>query len=186
MGKDKALLNYHGQAQQYYLHDLLQPYCQQVFISCRKEQLQKSKSKTNQNYNFITDKYDNIGPLSGLLSAFDFNNRVGWLAIACDMPYINDLAIDYLIKNRKKGMIATAFKNLNQNFGEPLFTIWESNSYPILLKAFSKKSYSLRKILNQHPTHLLIPPNENVLKNINFPKDYQQTIMNQKIWLPKT
>ena len=176
MGKDKALIHYHGQAQQYHLYDLLQPYCQQVFISCRKEQIPKHENEANQNYAFIADKYDNIGPLGGLLSAFEFDSRVGWLVIACDMPYINDLAVDYLIKNRKKEMMTTAFKNLNQGFGEPLFTIWESRSYSILLKAFFKKSYSLRKILNQHPTHLLTPPNENILKNINFPKDYQQTI----------
>ena len=109
MGKDKALINYHGQAQQYYLYSLLQPYCQQVFISCRKEQIPKYKSEINQNYAFIADKYNNIGPLGGLLSAFNFDSRVGWLVIACDMPYINDLAIDYLIKNRNKEMMATAF-----------------------------------------------------------------------------
>lgn len=174
MGRDKALLNYHGQAQQYHLYDLLTPYCNQVFISCRASQASQLPKK----YAFIKDKYHNIGPLNGLLSAFESDNesRVGeWLVVACDMPYIHAPAIEYLIQNRQREKIATCFRNSAKGFAEPLFTIWEASSYPILKNAFLTQQYSLRKILQQHAIRLLTPPDDDVLKNVNYLADYQKT-----------
>ena len=38
MGFDKSVLNWHGKAQRYYMADMLAPFCDEVFLSCRPDQ----------------------------------------------------------------------------------------------------------------------------------------------------
>ncbi|MDQ6610064.1 MAG: NTP transferase domain-containing protein, partial [Bacteroidota bacterium] len=54
MKQDKGLLHWHGKEQRYYMADLLQQCCAEVFISCRQEQAQNISEK----YKVITDDYD--------------------------------------------------------------------------------------------------------------------------------
>ena len=77
MGTDKGLLNYHGKPQREYLFDLAKKYCTEVYFSCRAEQQFSEQS--------IIDTYS-LGPMGGILSAFDFNPNTAWLVVACDMP----------------------------------------------------------------------------------------------------
>ncbi|RYY06625.1 MAG: molybdenum cofactor guanylyltransferase, partial [Sphingobacteriaceae bacterium] len=55
MGESKAEMNWHGKQQQYHLADLLSFYCEDVFISCREEQLKNIQP----GYKTIADQYEN-------------------------------------------------------------------------------------------------------------------------------
>ena len=177
MGKDKALLDYHGKPQFEYLFELLQSFCEKVFLSCRKEQ----SAEFGEKFPVIFDIHDGIGPMNGLLSFFKKFPNKSCLLVACDMPFVDEGAIQSLIKNRNSGKIATAYQS-EKGFPEPLLTIWESSSYKILSNAFQKLNYSLRDILQQHDCHLLKTNNEKLLLNINKP-DELEAILN-KLQLP--
>lgn len=61
MGNPKDKINWHGKEQRYFAADLLAPFCNEVFISCRKDQLENF----DPNYNALTDTFLNMGPSGG-------------------------------------------------------------------------------------------------------------------------
>lgn len=65
MGQAKDALNWHGKEQKYHSADLLKPFCDEVFISCRQDQL----TDFDADYNALTDTFLNMGPFGGILSA---------------------------------------------------------------------------------------------------------------------
>ena len=168
MGKDKAMINYHGIPQFNYLFQLLQPFCEKVFLSCRQEQ----SIHFGEQYPVIIDLYEGIGPMNGLLSFFEKYGSRACLVIACDMPLIDEAIIQLLIQNRQSDKIATAFMT-KKGFPEPLLTIWEPDSYPALKTAFKDNNYSLRDILQNNDCRLIKTNDEKKLLNINKPDELE-------------
>ena len=175
MNQDKGLLNYHGQPQRDHVYDQLQPYCAQVFISCREDQLNDLHGRST-----ITDSFVELGPFGALLSAFRTDPNSAWLAVACDLPFLTDNSLKYLINNRNTSQIATTFKSPFDEFPEPLITIWEPRAYQSLLY-FLALGYSCpRKVLINSNTEILEAPNGSELKNVNHPEEYQKALKDIK------
>ncbi|MGZ3929785.1 MAG: hypothetical protein ACXVJG_22695, partial [Mucilaginibacter sp.] len=89
----------------------------------------------------------------------------------------------FLIEQRKTSAVATAFNSPDNEFPEPLITIWEPKSYPILL-AFLAQGYSCpRKALINNEVNLLKSPNPEALTNVNTPEDLEKVkrTIHQKI-----
>jgi molybdopterin-guanine dinucleotide biosynthesis protein A len=87
------------------------------------------------------------------------------------LPLLDKKTLDYLIGNRNPSAIATAFYNPETDFPEPLITIWEPRSYPILYQ-FLAQGYSCpRKILINSEIELLKINETKVLKNVNKPEE---------------
>lgn len=66
MGQDKGAINWHGKPQREYVADLLQPVCNEVFISCRPEQQHNLQG----DYPTLPDRFTGLGPFGAILSAF--------------------------------------------------------------------------------------------------------------------
>src|SRR4051812_45814849 len=62
MGTDKSMLIYNTKPQRYHVYEMLQPFCEKVFISCKKEQ----SATVADGYDILTDDpvYNNIGPMA--------------------------------------------------------------------------------------------------------------------------
>ncbi len=165
MGEDKGKIVYHKIAQQYHIYHVLATLCHKVYFSCNKSQIVELDS----NYNYIPDNYDNIGPLGGLLSAFEYDSTKAWLVLACDMPYVNKQHIQYLIGHRDTQKLATTY--ISNNRIEPLFTIWESQSYQYLKEALITENYSLRHILKKGDTALISIKDKESIINVNTPEE---------------
>ncbi len=168
MGREKALLNFHGKPQFAYLFEMLQPFCEKVFLSCRKEQ----STKFGEQYPMIFDIHDGIGPMNGLLSFLKEYPSKACLLVACDMPFVDKKIIQSLIANRQSEKIATAFKN-KKDFPDPLLTIWEPSAYNLLNQAFQNRLFSLRDILQENDCQLLQTFDDKPLLNINKPEDLE-------------
>lgn len=164
MGTDKSLLDYHGKPQREYLFDLAQKYCSEVYFSCREEQ--KFSEKT------IIDKYPEQGPMSGILSAFEYNKNIAWLVVACDMPLINEHAFEMLIKNRNPDKIATTFFNNENNAPDPLFTIYEPKAADLLVDYVKFGNKSPKIFLQNANIQLIQLENIDFLKNINTKEEF--------------
>ena len=82
MGSDKSQLNYHGKSQRLFLYELLNPFCEEVFISCNSSQA----DSIPYSFKYIIDDehYSGHGPISGLLSAFKINSDKSILFIGCE------------------------------------------------------------------------------------------------------
>lgn len=165
MGMDKGMLAYHGKPQRNYLYELLSKYCSQVFTSCREEQ------QVPADLNPLVDVYDLHSPMNGILSAFKKSNNTAWLIIAIDMPNVDGPVLELLISNRDTQKAATCFFNPEEKFPEPLLTLWEPKAYPLLLQFVNNGKVSPRDFLKSHPVHLVNPPDNRILKNVNSPDE---------------
>jgi molybdenum cofactor guanylyltransferase len=172
MGQDKGLINYHGKAQRAFMADLLKNWCAHTFISCRPDQVEEIKGE----YPVIADTFMDLGPFGAILSAFRAHPDAAWLVVACDLPNLDAAAIDYLVQQRNASKIATTFRSPFDQFPEPLVTIWEPRSYPVLLQ-FLAQGYSCpRKALINSPTEILEPLRPESLVNVNQPEELAQVI----------
>ncbi|AXE19788.1 molybdenum cofactor guanylyltransferase [Runella rosea] len=169
MGTDKSLLTYHHQPQWRYLYELLTPYCSTVFISCRADQKDNFDS-----FPCLIDTRE-IGPLGGILSAFEHSPNEAWLVMACDMPLVAPETIAFLVNHRQSNQIATAFQHPETLFPEPLLTIWEPQSYQSIQAQFQQNRFSPLQILKKANVHLIPCPTPRWLQNINTPEDFKNT-----------
>lgn len=167
MGEDKSTLIYHQVPQVEFLHrELSQTGSIETFISCRPDQAEAFR-----NFKVITDQFDDLGPVGAILSAFASDDASAWLVIACDMPLINRANITYLVNHRNPSKTATAFYNKETSRPDPLFTIWEPASYPILESNRKLDRISPVKILMENEIELVKDHEEDWLKNINTPEE---------------
>ncbi len=172
MGKDKGALNYHGKPQRDYVHDLINQYCVRTFLSCRPEQ----SSSFSESFRILEDMFTGLGPFGAILSAFQKFPNHAWLVVACDLPLLNAETINFLTQNRNPSSIATAFNSPATGFPEPLITIWEPKSYPVLFQ-FLTQGYSCpRKVLINSDVHLLNAPEPSTLQNVNTPEEYKEVM----------
>lgn len=172
MGQDKGLINWHGKPQREYMADLLAPYCQKVFISCRADQKGEVEQR---NYAALPDLYTDSGPLGAILSAFEQNKNTAWLVIACDLPLLDKLHLDLLFAHRNTAVMATAFAGTD-GLPEPMITIWEPFAYPLIKDSLTAGSFSARSILLKNEITLLSPADQHALSNVNRPGDTTEII----------
>lgn len=170
MGSDKGSITWYEKEQRYYIADLLGKFCDAVFISCRADQ----HDEIDSNYKIIEDSFTGIGPYGAILSAFREQPDCAWLVTACDMPLLDINTLDYLIKQRRQSAMATTFESPRGGFPEPLITIWEPKSYPVLLAMLSQGYTCPRKALENNNVCLLKPPNPDALINVNTPEEMER------------
>lgn len=162
---DKGLIAYHGKPQREHLFDLLSKQCVAVFTSCNASQ------QVPVYLNPVVDQFDLQSPLNGILTAFQKSPDKAWLTVAVDMPYVDDHVLETLIKHRDPVKIATCFYNEAEKLPDPLLTIWEPASYPLLLKFVEQGKISPRDFLSAHGARMITPPDDRTLLNINSPGD---------------
>ncbi len=170
MGYDKGSIAWNGKKQQYYLADLLKNICTQVFISCRLDQ----QKEIENNYQTVADTFTGLGPYGAILSGFRENPDVAWLVVACDLPLLDIDTLQYLKDNRNTSSMATAFESLYNNFPEPLITIWEPKSYPVLLSFLSQGYTCPAKVLRNSDTSILKTKIPEALTNVNTQEELER------------
>lgn len=170
MGHDKTVINWHGREQRYYMADLMQQFCDEVYISCRAEQEQDIDNK----YKTLVDSFEGGGPTIGILSALTKDENTAWLVVACDLPLLDDTTLQHLINHRDVNKVATTYKSPHDGLPEPLITIWEPKSKKVLL-SFREQGYSCpRKALINSDTLIIEPENSDALINTNTPEEAEK------------
>ncbi len=179
MGYDKGLINWHGKEQQYFLADVLRNLCNDVYISCRSDQ----ETEIGTKYKTLTDTFTGLGPYGAILSAFRIQPDVAWLVVACDLPLLDTETLQYLKDKRNPSSIATTFESPYNNLPEPLSTIWEPKSYPVLLSFLSQGYSCPGKVLQNSDPTILKPYNSEALTNVNTQEELEkaQLILQKKL-----
>ena len=166
MGEDKSQLDYHGLPQKEYVKKIMSAHVDKVFVSDA-----KSSEKSDE---ILVDTFTGLGPFGGILSAFREHPETAFLVLACDLPLVNEEAVQYLISKRNPAKLATTFLNPQTGFADPLFTIWEPKSYMVLLQFLAQGYACPRKVLINSDVELLELPNENWLRNANTPEERKE------------
>jgi len=172
MGADKALLMRDGESQLARAVALLERHLPKVFVSMRPDQADEVERRRHAQ---IIDKYDDLGPIAGILSAFDHDPGVSWLVLACDLPNVDDDTIAALIAAHTGEHPFTAYKSSHDGLPEPLCAIFAPASRPIVEAFVAEGLVCPRKMLIRSDTLLLEQINPASLDNMNTPEDLEGT-----------
>lgn len=174
MGQDKALLKHDGRSQLAHAVDLLGTVTDQVYVSARADQAGEPERAR---YAQIVDRYENMGPVAGILSAMDAHPHVVWLVVACDLPNIDAATLEFLVDRRSQSQPFTAFRSSHDGLPEPLCAIYRPGSEAIIRRFVDEGIVCPRKMLIRSDTCLLEQPNPAALDNVNTPDDLDASVL---------
>lgn len=174
MGHDKALLDHLGQSQLAYSVDLLSACVDKVFVSTRPDQTEEGERSQ---YPQIVDRYENLGPVAGILSALLEHPDVDWLVVACDLPNIDEATILHLLEQRDDEHPFIAYTSSFDGLPEPLCAVYRAGCTEIIQGFVDDGVNCPRKILIRSATRLLDQPDPRALDNVNTPDDLQDSVL---------
>lgn len=174
MGTDKALLLNDGETQLARAVRLLEEHTRGAFVSTSKNQADDAERRK---YPQIVDRYTDIGPIAGILSALDSDPESTWLVLACDLPNIDGRTIRYLLDSSSGQQPFTAFRSSYDGLPEPLCALYRPAAREIIRKFVEAGTICPRKILINSDTELLEQPDPGALDNINTPEDLKKSRM---------
>ncbi|MGC2235765.1 MAG: NTP transferase domain-containing protein, partial [Pyrinomonadaceae bacterium] len=112
MQTDKGRLHYHGREQRQYAAELLATVCTDVHVSCRPDQVADLPAGLQP----LPDRFLDLGPMGGILSAFQLDPNAAWLVVACDLPFLSAETVQHLAQHRNGAKMATAFQSPENEF----------------------------------------------------------------------
>lgn len=173
MKAEKASLEYHGKPQVVYCAELLARHCDRVFVSSRSSQ---ADLFSDLDIEHIHDAEEGLGPLGGILSALKAHADCPWCVLACDMPFVKDETLRFLLTNRNPLKLATAYASSVDGLPEPLCAIYEPGLRPALELSRRAGELSLRKVLSEVEVELLESPEDFALTNVNTWEAYEESL----------
>ena len=174
LGRDKALLQRDGESQLARMVATLERHVERVFVSTRPDQQEEPERRR---YSQVVDRYQNLGPLAGILSAMEEHPAVDWLVLACDLPNVVDATIAHLLDARNDAHPFTAFISSHDGLPEPLCALWRAGSDDIVRQFIEDGIHCPRKILIRSDTHLIEQADPRWLDNVNTPADLAASAM---------
>lgn len=174
MGSDKALLARDGHSQLAHTVDLLERFTAKAFVSTRKDQADEPERAR---FAQIIDRYDDLGPIAGILSAMAAHPAAAWLVLACDLPNVDALTLETLINGRDTASPFTAYRSSHNDLPEPLCAIFEPAARKVIDSFVAKNITCPRKMMIRSGAHLLTQPNASALDNINTPEDLERSTL---------
>lgn len=170
MGKEKYLLEFNGKPQYVYLAGLLKNLNLPVYISCNKHQIKEIPD----DYNKIKDLYEGIGPMGGIISAFQSDTHSDWLVLACDLILLDNEAISKLIENNHSSFEIITFQKKGFDKPETTASIYRNNTYSRFKDALENTSFSLQNILRNCKVKTITPLENTKLWNANTQEELEE------------
>lgn len=170
MKTEKAFLHYHGIEQYQYIVNLLDNFCEEIFISCKKQQ--------NFNGKCIHDlpEYDTIGPAAAWFSVFKATQK-GFVMIGIDYPFFNFKELQNLIEQRDTSADASVLFHKETGFFEPMLGIYEWSFYERLKTQTDAETVSIQTLLRHSIVKKVLPLNSQAITSIDNPEQYQSALL---------
>jgi molybdopterin-guanine dinucleotide biosynthesis protein A len=170
MGRDKALLAYHGKSQIEWTAERARVFCERVYLSVRPDQARDpARSMLPQIVDRIADK----GPIAGIMAAQAEAPEAAWLVLACDLPFIDEDTLRHLAAARDPARVATAYRSSHDGLPEPLCAIYEPGSRALIEAWVASGKDCPRKFLIRSDALLIEQPHARALDNINTADEFK-------------
>lgn len=165
---DKGLISFRGKAQYVYIYEWLLNHFSKVILSIRESQ--KEKFEVLPEMSVVYDRYEDCGPLGGILSCLEYTHKP-ILAISCDLVHIEYETLQKLLTERNVESCGTVFLDLKGGYLQPLWALYENNSIPVLQEAIRSGDYSLHRIIRKSDFKIVETNESQWFKNLNIPED---------------
>ena len=168
MHREKAAIAYHGVPQARWAAELLSSVCRRVYVSTRADQ---GGEPVFDGLEQIHDRFVDIGPMGGILTALHAHPEAAWLVLGCDLPFVTLETLEELIRRRDPFRFATCYDSLGDGLPEPLCAIYEP-SYRARLHQFLAAGRTCpRKALIQSRCRRIPLLDPRALDNVNDPQE---------------
>ena len=174
MGRDKALLSHDGMTQLDRAMSALGAATERQFVSARADQ---ADDPERSRYDQVIDRYEDLGPVAGILSAMETHPNSDWLVVACDLPNLDSDTLTYIAGNRVESDPLTAYRSTHDGLPEPLCAIYAAGSENIVRAFVDDGLICPRKMLIRAEATLIDQPNPHALDNVNTPEDLEASIL---------
>ncbi|HOP59903.1 MAG TPA: molybdenum cofactor guanylyltransferase [Candidatus Saccharicenans sp.] len=166
MGRDKASLPLGEQTLLEQLIEQLAGRFQEIIIS-----VSKGQPYPLNNVRQVEDRYENAGPLAGLLAGLQASSSDISLVVPCDQPEI-DLGIvrDML---QVLGQHDLVYPRLDGQIPHPLFALYRRSLWPVIEKLINEGKLSVLHLLTEVKAVALDIPASRFPWHLNSLEDYQ-------------
>jgi molybdopterin-guanine dinucleotide biosynthesis protein A len=167
MGRDKALLEYHGRPQLEWAFELLSRHCERSFVSLRAAPAGDGPRAALPR---IVDGAVGAGPIAGIAAAQAAYPEAAWLVVACDLPFLSGALLGHLI-GRRGAQPVTAYRSAQDGLPEPLCAIYEPATRDAILEFVGTGRHCPRRFILASGVPLLDLPEATALDNVNTPAE---------------
>ncbi len=166
MGRDKASLPLGEQTLLEQLIEQLAGRFQEIIIS-----VSKGQPYPLNNVRQVEDRYENAGPLAGLLAGLQASSSDISLVVPCDQPEI-DLGIvrDMLQVLDQHDLV---YPRLDGQIPHPLFALYRRSLWPVIEKLINEGKLSVLHLLTEVKAVALDIPASRLPWHLNSLEDYQ-------------
>ncbi len=119
----------------------------------------------------LPDIPDVAGPMTGILAATRWQPTHSWLLLACDMPCVQNDALEWLLDQRTPGRWATVPRQRKGGFTEPLFAHYDFRCAPLWESLVHEGVWKIGRIAKHEKVHSPVIPEALVgsWRNVNTP-----------------
>lgn len=171
MGENKALLELNGQKMIEHVTSKVKNVAQEVVLI----------TNTPQDYKFLEipcfpDEIRGVGPLGGIYTALRRCKASHCLIVACDLPFLSEKLLRFLIENAGKSDI---FAIDSGNGAEPLCAVYSRSCLPAIEKLIAAKEYRVKRLFEKVRARVMkLKPEEMfqsdlVFYNVNTPEQWR-------------
>jgi molybdopterin-guanine dinucleotide biosynthesis protein A len=182
--REKALMEFNGKPLITYIIKSLEKVVDDIIISVRDKAQEELLISVLPGYTYVSDVYENTGPLSGILSSLGVCRDEFCFIAACDMPFINENVVELLF--RKSENHDAAIVRHEDGHLEPLHAVYKCK--PMVFETKEAIKSGKTKILA--PIHRMkvnyveiedirkIDPDLKTFININTLEDFNRIVNN--------
>ena len=172
MGTDKGLLLFEGKAMIQYVIEQMQPIFDKLVIVSNNPEYEKFGLEV------IPDLIKDIGPAGGIYTALHHSEAKLNFMVSCDMPFVTQEAIAFIVKNADENQIALLE---NQGKLEPLFGLYAKDCERVWLQLIQQKTVKLQDMVSYFKLKIIPIENNEIFaasffKNINTKEDFNNAL----------
>ena len=166
MGRDKALLDWHGRTLLDHMTDLVLAVADEVHVVGRSP---------------LPDRLQGLGPLSGIATALETSATDANLVVAVDLPALTKEFLKYLQSEAERANEPLTACKIGSDF--PLCLAIERRLLPEIQRRLASKDLSVHALIENTPARLISEAelviagfNASLFRNINTAQDYRDYV----------
>lgn len=182
-GNHKAFLEFQGESFLEKIVHEIAPFSPVVLSVNEAEKFNRLNNPVLANYPMIIDEVKGIGPMGGIYTALKELDYTYVFVTACDMPFMTAKLGEFMYEKIKALKPAPSALVLSDHEGKfsPLGGIYSKQLLPYIEEMIKNENYRLGKLLKISDAFILpiseTPFNDDVLRNINTPDEYNGILL---------
>ncbi len=165
-GSDKALAVVGGRCMIDCVADTVRRHVEEVLVSVGDPSVRYDVEGARH----VVDRVPGAGPLAGLHAALSAMHTSWLLAIACDMPFITDAALEALLEARSEDALAIVARTPDGQ-RHPLCACYQGCILPVVEARLRGGNRALLALLDSLPRVRYVDLSPDALRNVNIETD---------------